>query len=333
MDPFYIHIPSVRAEIIPTLSKWFVHAAEAKGIGESGFNQIIRTQKEPLLGRQLKKIASHLKERGSASASEDFNADIHFVIADNSAYFHEKPIAETHTPNAVQLSNLLNNIGNSHGIFVHIITPAEMEMIMPPKKEILSRRHPLFHADTKGNVKTSPGAATNIALSYIRTYHPTRYKGRAYFLRVGDDTYPSLRKSYGNRNFFLDMKDHIEGRKSQNISGKYNGYNDNKGVRVRPNQGTFSRFIVRHQYPADMIYYQTVGDEDANYTTRPHKTYFTPNYMYHGGRTTTLKTRPYKDTFGGYVKIWQDSVEEVRPVKAEFIDAVMAKNGIEKGKK
>ncbi len=200
---------------------------------------------------------------------EKFGHEIHFVVADNAAFYNEVPVSKTHTPIATQLARYLNAVGNKHGVFVHYITPNEMKFIFPRE---LTEPHPLGHINGKNQLKTSPGAATNIALSYIRGYHHEKHRGlaRAFLLRISDDVFPPTSKTvWGEearqyRNFFLDQEKMFDGP----ISGsrkRYRGYDDSSGRRLRKEISTFS-FLVRFGDLRQFPYYGTAGSEDRSFS-------------------------------------------------------------------
>ncbi len=135
VTPLYVYIPSVRPSIIGCLSKWFVHAVEARSGKERWGAAVLARKASKSAGKEIKtpleKIARLLEKR--TPQNERFASEIHFVVVDNAAYYHEKPVQQTHTPQAVTLARELNKIGNPRGVFVHYITPNELKAVESKK--------------------------------------------------------------------------------------------------------------------------------------------------------------------------------------------------------
>ncbi|MFH1750181.1 MAG: hypothetical protein ABH863_00725 [Candidatus Micrarchaeota archaeon] len=333
-EPIYINIPSVRSSITPCLAKWFVHAIEAKaGNGIIPvIDEVAKSGIEESLRKGIIRIKSALEARRLVRSSP-LSRDIHFVVVDNASYHWEKPIKELHTPHAIEFARLLNRIGNKYGVFVHYITRNEMETIHPSDEEIISREHPLFHSSiTFGGlpmIKTSPGAASNIGLAYIRGIHFRHYSGNALFIRRGDDMFPTVRRVKWEtetrefRNFFHDMESMLAGNVNHRLKkegyGQYGGYDDSRGVRVR--KRPLLATGVRLGDPKKLTFYSTRKNEDMFYMYPGSRHYPTPSYLVHAGKHSTWDRTEYNSRtdfgkFGGYKTL-------VEQAPSEFVGMVL----------
>jgi hypothetical protein len=207
------------------LSKWFVHAIEARSGKERwGAARVVRKASESAekeIKTPLQKIARLLEKRTPQSGR--FGPEIHFVVVDNAAYYREKPVWQTHTPQAVALARELNKIGNPRGVFIHYATPNELRSLEPKN----GKENPFFHAYSERGrrpvLKMSPAEASNAAYSYIRALHgKTGGQKKAFLLRMDDDVFPPMAGEYGRKpvrgnprkahaNFFLDLGRRREG--------------------------------------------------------------------------------------------------------------------------
>ncbi len=335
MPPIYVHIPSVRSSIIPCLSKWFVHAIEARENKSSVLRDIGRALKRPSTEstKELQQIKNRLEHRNPVK--EKIKDEIHFVVVDNAAYYHEKPMEQLHTNKATELVRRLNRLGNGHGVYIHYITPQNIETILPRK---VPETHPFFHRTPVSTVISfSPGGATNLALAYIRTLdEKTRGRDKeAYFLRMNDDSFPAQGKiKWGGedkqyRNFFVDLKAIETGEKHEEKT--WLGYT---GMELRRKKSLSStetnpiNFLVRRTTPAQLPFYATTKGEDIAYPQTP--SFRIPSYLIHaGGRSTwrpstfSRKSIGRRYVFGNYAGGRQQI-----SVRIDFVEKVLANSGI-----
>ncbi len=327
MEPFYIHMPSVRPAVLGTVGKWFVHAAQAKGAKVSAAAREAGAQAQSERVRmQLVKIANRLEKRKPEKLKN--TGDIHLVVADVSPLYQMKPSGQTHTPALRELARRLNEIGNAHGVFVHHISVDEIAPLLPrqlPKEN----DHPWVHQDKNGNRFVGPGAGTNIALSYISAFHRMQYGDQmARLLRMSDDTFPAVGKMWGNyRNFF---KDHEP--MGTLYSTSYRGYYDNKGERiVRPSSYRYTHFIIRRMNPVETRYYMTNRDEDLAYEAPlGTESMRVGGLLIHAGKQSTYN---FRDPTGRYFGEFGEYRRKVEPVGKKTLFAVLKANGIGRPKR
>jgi len=323
LEPLFIHIPSVRPLISESLSKWFVHAVEANAGGENAgavARRLSSLAQDLKLSTENRRLLSRIAERLKACNlfGEASGREIHFVVADNSAYYQGKPVQETHTPRALELARALNAVGNPYGVFIHYLTPDEFGELKP-RALPEANDHPLFHLDEAGNVKVGPGAASNIALSYIKAL---RGKGTAFVLRMNDDFFPSMGpfawrgEKKTHRNFFSDF---FAGRQGALSRVSYRGYFDSTGE--RGNQARVSDFTALHTDLDYLRYYATHSNEDIGYA--PGKSISVPDYLIHAGRKSTWVHLDERNVFGKYPG---NGIVSAAP--ESFVQAVLKRSGI-----
>ncbi|VVB67284.1 Uncharacterised protein [Candidatus Norongarragalina meridionalis] len=336
----YVHMPSVRPLVRESLARWFIHALEARA-SEGALTELddaAKRTKSPEQRKILESMAGRLRKRnllGKAAIPDE----IHFVVADNTAYFLGKPVKQTHTPETQRFVRLLNAVGNRHGIFVHYITPVQMEAIKP---KVLLDDGEFFHIGAHGP-KLGPGGAKNVALSYIRTLHGKR--GVAYLLSVDDDMYPTLggitggKTVGGYRNFFTDAY----AMHSPFASGgsSYRGFFDCTGVRASDNpKPDLGMFLAD---PRNMPLYSTEVDEDKKYlrgeqyksrSTHPHVFYKIPGYLINLGKETTWGNSeglcPYDLDVFGKMPFSEDNL--AKNLGKKFVRSVLKTSGISVGR-
>jgi len=265
-----------------------------------------------------------------------FEHEIHFVVADNSAFYQEKPISQTHSPQAVQLARELNTTGNKYGIFVHYITASEMKQVFPHFFRQMPQKNPFVHLSDK-NFRTSPGGATNIALSYIRGYQHRQHQDnkQLFLLRISDDTVPSTAKvkwldtEQKFRNFFLDQQEIFAG---NSVPQSYRGYDDSSGRRLRGSATTTS-FIVRFGKLSNLPWYPTTQSEDFDFRSpKSFQSFKTPSYLIHASGESTWSSSSYggrnlpSNIFGKYKF---NKEKKVNPPKKRFVRDVIKSSGIQ----
>ncbi|MFA6049547.1 MAG: hypothetical protein WC792_06405 [Candidatus Micrarchaeia archaeon] len=325
-EPIYIHIPSVRPSVTGCISKWFVHAFSARAGVEAGpsVEKFVRRETDPESRRFLSRLS---KQVAGAPAGKLFGREIHLVVVDNAEFFHEKPARELHTPEALERARLLNKVGNPRGVFVHYISPTDMRTVLPRGKPG-ENSNEFFHYAYVGSrepaAKMGPGGASNLALSYIKTIHGNR--GFAYFLRVGDDTFPPVSAGRhdgngGRLNFFRDLERSLTGGGLKGVPG-YDGYADMSTKRLRGTGANLS-FIVRRAKPSGLPYYATECNEDMTYRFEG-ESFNVPNYLIHaGGKSTWYNV---DQTWFGSRKF--DSEKKVVGASMAFAKRVMARSGL-----
>ena len=334
MPPFYIHLPSVRPMVAGTLAKWFVHAIEARAAPEA--RKVILAelsrQKQAALDAEspnaehLTEVINALKER-RLGRRRQAAGEIHFVVVDNAVYYHEKPMNETHTPQALQLARALNGIGNQHGVYVHYVTPAEIQ------PWLLAQYLPSLYAHKDGwKLKVGPGEGTNIALAYVRAYHQRHYRGKARLLRMSDDTAPITAKTQVElangtrtaaqyRNFFADQERIITG--GLDVRKAYQGYADATGNLVSQTTHYNSVFLVRYAHPNDIPYYHAGKDEDLYYRAPASvETFRTPTYLRHAGKESTWRLREGMRIFS------HEYSQQEMAIPPELVETITRASGI-----
>lgn len=326
--PIYFHVPSVRPAILSFLSRWFIHAIEARA-GDSAIKEIKQLAKKEgksEAGKRLKKIAGHLKTR-NLLGKDHVEREIHFVIADNAAFYLEKPVEETHTPEALHLANVLNAIGNKYGVFVHYITPTEMKTLFP--SPLPDTHH--FVLNYEGKPKVSPGAACNIALSYTSAHNEKKYGAGStiMFFKVDDDLTPPIGKteweaSKQMRNFFVDQQ-LLEKKQAYPRAG-YTGYTWNQQEERWKRGGQ-----EHHDWPPlvgkleNLSWYSTGAGEQCIHVKM--QLAGSPNYLIHAGGKKAYDIR--LDKIGSRMPRQNgNKVYTVQNAPEEFIKEVMRKSGI-----
>ncbi len=340
--PFYVAMPSVRRYVLSSLPKWWMHAVEARG-GKEILSRL-SSQSADSSG-ETRKILFRLSEglkRRKLLGSRKFGGEIHFIVVDSSAFYHEKPLSETHTPAAVELARTLNSVGNDCGIFVHYVTSDEINILrgspahqisLGPKWERLQNFNPFWSVTAgKGRVFVGPGAAMNIALSFARRLHEkTGRTGEADYWRLNDDLVPVdrpvswLGREKAYRNVFLDQQEIFDGLVAR---GGYRGFQGSEGHRV-PKEGLADfAFRVYRNHPSKTPYYATAYNDEFRYQPRSGAFFETPDYLVHVGRESTWKV-PMKFVFGTYAF---DSDKIPIPADERFFNAVLKNSGADSKK-
>ncbi|MBI5224243.1 hypothetical protein HY989_00055 [Candidatus Micrarchaeota archaeon] len=288
--PLYVYFPSVRPIVSNTVAKWFVHAIEARGKPELIPNLLAESEKKGVsegTSKILKGIARNLKNRQIIGNEEArIKREVHFVVADVAPFYYEKPASELHTGKFRELTQILNKIGNKSGVFVHHISSEEYRDAIPSKFILLGNNHPQFHLNMVSKIKSSPGAASNIALSYIRSIansHPS-----IGVMRMDDDRFPQLFKmKWGEfprsfRNFFHDALTQDNG----GSFGTYFGYVDAFGRKESKANPVLNRFTLNLLNPQHLRYINTRMNED--YTIPEGKEVLeVPDYILSVGKHST----------------------------------------------
>jgi hypothetical protein len=378
-EPIYIHMPSIRPMVISTLKRWVMHALEAK-VGERVLGDIeLQRQKtgSARVKREMGWLSSRLSKRELLPGTKIGN-DIHFVVVDNAALYKDKEVSQTHTPELNEFIRRINTFANRYGVFVHHISPHELRDIREDIKtekwetthdergnaiekktifgedEYQNRRHPLLTAhqsipeEERGSnlnrygFDTGPGAASNIALSYIRGLHdklgypeisPNGFPVKmAYTLRMSDDTAPPTGKvkwqdlPINYRNFFLDQFRII--REEVKEGGKYRGWNDRSGQRARIDKWEtgdrpVTSFLMRRPSINSLQYYSTEPEEDVHYPGKSNQSFFTPSYLINFGKKTTAPTS--SNIWGKY---WAHKEDYLRPLGKDVSRKIEISSGI-----
>ncbi|MFH0973610.1 MAG: hypothetical protein V1817_02365, partial [Candidatus Micrarchaeota archaeon] len=337
-SPIYAMIPTVRKYILTSLPKWWTHAIEARG-DENLIEELALHAKgssEPVK-KALMRVSEHLNRR-KLLGSGKFGGEIHFVVVDSSAFYHEKPLNETHTPQAAELARALNEIGNKHGVFVHYVTSDDINILREssehqksfgPWGDRIQNFNP-FWAVTPGlgRVFVGPGAAMNIALSYIRRLRErNNQRGEINYWRIDDDLIPTERqvswlgRAKAYRNVFLDQQEIFKGVKAR---GRYSGWSDYKHRRLRPDEpleGFY--FKVYRGDPIKTPYYATTYSEDQRFQPRSGAFFEIVDYLVHVGVRNTYREK-MKFVFGSYAF---DSSRIAIPANERFYESVLQKSG------
>ncbi|MFA6049494.1 MAG: hypothetical protein WC792_06125 [Candidatus Micrarchaeia archaeon] len=289
--PVYVIIPSVRPAVVNCLSKWFVHAIEAaagskaNGLFKSAAKAASPSERVFLgsVGRRIMRVPR---------MSGGFGHEIHFVVVDNSAQYHEVPSESLHAGRAVSAARALNRVGNKAGVFVHYITPADLDAFVPGD---LRDGNEFFHKalaapGAREIVKLGPGGASNVGMAYARSVHGDGKP--AFFLRMDDDAFPPMfRRQEGSRvplNFFRDLGGVISGKRK--FGRGYRGYYDFWGARMTGKYSSLrSNFKLREVADFSKVpYYPTEGNEDQVYSARfKGRAFEIPDYLVNAGGKST----------------------------------------------
>ncbi len=340
MDSIFIPIPSVRPRVMETTWRWYVHAFEAKANPDL-LSELEARAKEKGVGPRVKDALENLhRVLGNRKMFQDtaLPYDIHFVISDNSAYRSEKSVKETHTPDALRLVKILNSIGNKYGVYTHYITRDEMEQERPALDALKDGKHPQFVLNKNWRVKMSPGAARNFALSYISAFH-TKYRGNSskeYFITMDDDTYPHTgfvkwaENPRIRRNFFVDLKQSLDGNSELGNYGDYMGYDatrdERRGLGIHP-----SNFFAYKIHPSRNTYFSTAKNEVRGYKYPTTELFLTPSYLFHNEKASTWFSKQRQKetaTFGTY-----PGGGVVEPINRSTVAVVLSSSGIRLNRK
>jgi hypothetical protein len=162
--------------IADTLLEWVKHAVEAKA-GEHALQELPRNQVSD-------KIRTFAEKRGVVGKSV-FPGEIHFVIADVSSYYLQKPEGETHGPSILALAKKINEASNRYGVFVHYLSRQNVEN----RGADDGKGSPVTHAEN-GNTYVGIAGACNLAAEYISGFSSAKGIERLRAVRIDDDIAP-----------------------------------------------------------------------------------------------------------------------------------------------
>jgi hypothetical protein len=361
----FVHIPSVRSSILGTLSKYFVHAAEARATPELlGQLQSILASEElsPQVSMQLRKIHRSLSQRGLLDAGSHpgevpfaLVPELDFVVVDSSQFYHETH--DTHSPQLLELAKVLNKLGNAHGIRLHVISGDDITRLIGLGEELpYGKIYPVGTVAPHNAIVTQsydwklyvpPGAGTNIALRYIASLTSEMPDEPFVSLRMSADTYPRMgklsyrasefpsgrlslldaRKKEKYRNFFRDVSGVILGKYPQPRTS-YSGYDDSTGIKLTRYWNRKLRiadFLVRVLRRGDLHYYQTGVNEDTEYASEEPSFRAPGKHLVHAGGKSTWSG---KENLLMNVAASPAPAAELTPMSNAFVRRIISNSGV-----
>ncbi|MFA4946700.1 MAG: hypothetical protein WC607_04170 [Candidatus Micrarchaeia archaeon] len=344
--PLFVAVPSVRPCVTSTLSRWMLHALQARTTPENRPAVIKALEKEAEaqsgeVKRRLTQVANWMQQgkaktrdwepnpRGKSSGGfqEVRAGDIHFVIVDNNPFYRGQVKSErvesdaargfekSHSPIIQAWTEAFNRVGNDYGVFVHHMNPKHLAHDVFNRKEF-------SHTTPKGTRRFGTGGAQNASLCYARTL---TNGGPALWVEVDDDILPANLKKYLKFNAFTEMEDHLViNRPDYSFLGGYDW-----GSR-KPRRLLDEEFQPKFSYNSSQIVFGNSGRFNL-LPTKNHecesikfigeRLFASPTVLHAGGRTTLACTSP---NFGGAVNMGVKAIE----LPTELMSSVRLESGI-----